>query len=156
MGPFRSSRLYLLRPSEHVSAKVASKQQDQKDHYVQTPRRAVLPPDSPMMIRDYTPRGKKWTPATVQKQTGPVSFKCITPDGNVVKRHQDQIHRRSLQSPASPTELPTSSPTPTQVEAPTAESSGIPEVAAPPVSQHPETPVRRSTRIKRPVEKLNL
>ena len=42
------------------------------------------------MIRNYA-AGPKWTPATVQEQHGPVSYKCTLEDGRSVKRHQDQI-----------------------------------------------------------------
>ena len=45
-------------------------------------------------MRNYRKFGAKWLPATVVKQTGPVSYKCQLGDGRVFRRCQDQLKVR--------------------------------------------------------------
>ena len=59
-----------------------------------------MSPESSVMVRNYSTVSKdRWVPARVLQQTGPVSYKCALPEGNVVRRHQDQILSRSMSSP---------------------------------------------------------
>ena len=158
------SRLDLLWPIDSVSSRVARKQQAQKKEHTNSPRFLNLPPKSPIMIRDYTPGGLKWTPSTVVTQTGPLSYKCATTSGKIVKRHQDQIITRSV----PPSQLPTQNPpvditvgSPTKI--PVSEEASLPHsspsmqsgVEATIISS-PSPGIRRSSRIKRPVERLDL
>ncbi|QQP51370.1 Uncharacterized protein FKW44_012711 [Caligus rogercresseyi] len=44
------------------------------------------------MVRNYSKREEaKWVPATIIEETGPLSYKCQTDGGEVVRRHTDQI-----------------------------------------------------------------
>ena len=80
---------------------------------------------------------KKWLPATVQRQTGPLSYECKLEDGRVVKRHQDQLQLRTRRRPSL-------SPTPPLLE--------IPSTPTPPKSPDKIIP-RRSTRERNPIER---
>ena len=152
------SKLDLLWPADSVSSRVVKKQNIQRRDHVAAPRTLHLPPDSPVMIRNYTPGGCKWTPSKIVKQSGPLSYRCETPSGAIVKRHQDQIITRTI--PSSPTE---------SFEAvANSDSSQEPVI---PVAVPPSTPtgvlapsngptlspgVRRSSRVRRPVVRLDL
>ena len=122
----------LLRPSETVQQRVFRQQQKQKTQRdPKSPRLVELAPDDPVRIRNYA-RGPKWIPATVEAQTGPVSYKVTTSDGTEVKRHQDQIW---TSKPNSPDKTVSETDTPL-----------VPSLPA----------VRRSTRISRAPERLDL
>ena len=158
------SRLDLLWPADSVSSRVARKQQAQMKEHTNAPRSINLPPESPVMIRNYTPGGSKWTPSTVVKQTGPLSYRCATPSGKIVKRHQDQIIKRSIPQPQSPASNPPvaisiSSPAKTSFsEEPssTPSSPSIQEGVEPASNSSPSPGLRRSSRVKRPVVRLDL
>ena len=75
------SKLDLLWPADSTLSRVTRKQQIQKRNHA-TPRSLHLPPDSPLMIRNYTPGGDKWSPLKIVRQTGPLSYRCKTPSGN--------------------------------------------------------------------------
>ena len=159
------SRLDLLWPADGVSSRVAKRQQGQKKEHAYAPHTLDLPPESPVMIRNYTPGGSKWIPATVVKQTGPLSYRCTGPSGKEVKRHQDQIISRTIPASPLPAEtppiaVPTTSPTKTIVPDRTMHSfsPSTQEVVKPtsPISTSPSPCLRRSSRESRPVVKLNL
>ena len=107
------------------------------------------------MLKNYTPGGPKWLPATVQDQTGPLSYRCTLSDGRVVKRHQDQLHTRVTTPPDPP---PDSSVISNEPDMPHHESvDDSPETfVQPPAPSSPELFLRRSSRIRKPVDKLNL
>ena len=96
-----------------------------------SPRLVDLVPDDLVNVRNYS-RGPKWIPAKVECQTGPVSYKLITRDGNDVKHHQNQIVLRNLTSPVK-----------------TAPETNTPNIPSSPV-------VHRSTRTVRAPERLDL
>lgn len=157
------SRLDLLWPAEGVSSRVAKKQQAQKKEHANAPRIVNLPPESPVMIRNYTPGGSKWIPSTVVRKTGPLSYKCTGPSGNEVKRHQDQIITRTIPVSPSPTKtLPVTiapgSPTKSVVpdEGTHSFSPSTQEVVEPTSTSSPSPCLRRSSREKKPVVKMNL
>ena len=157
------SRLDLLWPTDGISSRVSKKQEAQRSEHTNIPRKLHLPPESPVMIRNYKPGGSKWIPSTVVKQTGPLSYKCEVPSGTVVKRHQDQIIPRNI----PPTQLPVLTP-------PVADPAGSPAKSLvsnettplsspsnlnggePPSVASPSPCVRRSSRIRRPVVKMDL
>ena len=153
------SRLDLLWPNETISNKVAERQQAQRKAHSREPRKLDLVPNAPIMIRNYAPGNPKWIPSVVTERTGPLSYRCAT-DHGIVKRHQDQIVVRG--------ELPHNS-NPTNPSISTNNSSTIPmppltpELSLPnPINESnvsPKTPtdaLRRSGRVRRPVEKLDL
>ena len=159
------SRLDLLWPADSVASRVSRKQLSQRRSHSGSSRSVDLSPGSPVMIRDYTPGGSKWSPSTVVSQTGPLSYKCSTPSGRVVKRHQDQVISRSVPVPASaptdPVPPPLLCPVSSPAKSPASEvvpssSSDSPDVVVPPAVTSPSAAVRRSSRVKRPVVKLDL
>ncbi|KAH9635274.1 hypothetical protein HF086_001930 [Spodoptera exigua] len=46
------------------------------------------------MLRDYTKSNRKWTEGIVTERTGPVSYTVKSNDGQVHRRHIDQLHTR--------------------------------------------------------------
>ena len=117
-------------------------------------------PESPIMVRNYSSQYKdNWVPARIVKQTGPVSYKCELPQGNIVRRHQDQIHSRTLPksnvSPRKPVVIPESKTTPVQGSVPlhsTGELGSGSEMASP----EPSVPLRCSSRSVKPPTRLDL
>ena len=161
------SRLDLLRPKEQISARVASKQDIQKSNYTHRPRNVEFPIGSSIMYRNYTGRGARWIPGEICEKTGPVSYKCQTPEGNLVKRHQDQLitrgsdtvldHEPQNHDPSlemlSPSRIRAQSPVGSPIQPPEGMSHDSPtRIAATP----PPTDLRRSARVRKPVAKLNL
>ncbi|XP_047543257.1 uncharacterized protein K02A2.6-like [Vanessa atalanta] len=55
-----------------------------------TPLRVVAPGDS-VLIRDYSRRNRKWAEGVVLDRSSPVSYSVKTSDGQIHKRHVDQI-----------------------------------------------------------------
>lgn len=149
------SRLDLLWPTEQVACKVANSQRAQQRNHTQKPRRLDLSANSPILVRNYVPGATKWVPATVQEQTGPLSYKCSLSSGNTVKRHQDQI---ITASPSNESEVNTTLDPPEQHRSESSSASSL-NIAASPTDTVVKSFVpapRRSCRIRKPVEKLNL
>lgn len=158
------SRLDLLNPWDSVAAKVADNQQKQSFHHTSFPRKLNLQIDSPVMIRNYSrgQGGPKWIPAQIQQQTGPLSYRCELPTGGIAKRHQDQIIPRTspkiVEEPPPISNLP-SSPTVTEPrdrEYSEAITYETPKEVSPPKVQASSGGVRRSNRLKKPVQRMNL
>ena len=98
------TRLDLLRPDvtklsgmeqkanlERVQGRVVKKQELQKKYYSKgTPRKISFAVSDKVMYRNYG-IGPKWKSAVVKSLSGPVSFKIITEDGTIIKRHADQL-----------------------------------------------------------------
>ena len=160
-------RLDLLWPT--LSEKVAAKQQQQRKNHAKFPRKVVINSDDKVMIRNYSQRGARWSPATVDCKTGPLSYRCQLDSGGMVRRHQDQIHLRS-ESPPPPLKPVTSLPVTNQpelVDLPLSRTEQnvrepcIVPVAPTSVTQSSEIIQdtclpRRSTRLRKPVDRLNL
>ncbi|KRZ77842.1 Transposon Tf2-6 polyprotein [Trichinella papuae] len=53
----------------------------------------MFAPDDLVFARNYA-HGPKWCPATIVAPTGPVSYKVRTSDGQLWKRHLDQLRKR--------------------------------------------------------------
>ncbi|OUC45668.1 hypothetical protein D917_01810 [Trichinella nativa] len=53
----------------------------------------IFAPDDLVFARNYA-HGPKWCPATIVAPTGPVSYKVKTTDGQLWKRHLDQLRKR--------------------------------------------------------------
>ena len=89
--------------SDNIHTRVQSKQNSQIRNHCRRPRKTDFPIHSKVMARNYGKHGSKWVPAIVTKQTGPVSYRCVLDDGEQIKRHQDQLHKRADSiSPAPP------------------------------------------------------
>lgn len=153
------SRLDLLWPADLVSSRVADRQLSQMRNHTGTPRRLTLAPESTVMVRNYS-GSSKWLPSVITRQTGPLSYKCSLPTGVVVKRHQDQIISRepvSLAESLSPTSPVVSPPLPQQPAEFAYQARPTVEVPQQPaVTSSPTDAPRRSSRVCRPVERLNL
>ena len=177
-------RLDLLSPFEAVQSKVLHKQGSQLKNHPGS-RTVDIDPSSSVMVRDYSSHPRKWAPATVVKQSGPLSYKCELQGGGMVRRHQDQVivgspknlQDRTMDSPIDNPNSPSEVFVPTNVTnsfshlSPTGSVSTTAPIAdpSPQVSSSPEMPMqlptgnlpstsspRRSTRLRKPVERLNL
>ena len=62
-------------------------------HHTKHPKEPNLDNNSLVMVRNYA-RSSKWLPGTVERMTGPFSFKVGLENGNRIKRHQNQLHMR--------------------------------------------------------------
>ena len=127
-----------------VQYRVQNKQRSQKMNYDgKNPRILDLYPEDKVMYRNYGV-GDKWLPGEIQEKTGPVSYKCVTKDGHLVKRHQDQLIERDVNNSLH-SEL--------QVDDQLV-ARNVPEITDPVVA--PSVEVRRSGRVTRPPDRLNL
>ena len=147
--------LDLVHPNRCVQQTVWSKQDQQKSNYdSNVSRKLELSPESSVMVRNYSTVSKdRWVPARVLQQTGPVSYKCVLPEGNVVRRHQDQILSRSMSSPIKTFQSISDQSAHSPVVPERADESKGADVEAP-LKQ--ATPVRRSTRVVKPPDRLDL
>ena len=137
----------LLKPIE-IAERVRQKQEKQK--YYHDPirsRKLNLSRTDPVMVRNYT-SPNKWVPGTVTEQTGPLSFKCQVGD-KIVKRHQDQV----IPVPIVP--KPHTNQPDNLVSNDSTEITPI-ENSVPSGNNSPEIPLRRSMRVSRPPDRLNL
>ncbi|XP_075732609.1 uncharacterized protein LOC119176966 [Rhipicephalus microplus] len=104
-------------------------------------------PGDPVYLRNYG-LGDKWTPGKVRSTSGARIVSVDTENG-LVHRHMDQLRRRRIEEPSSPEALisPQISlePPVQDCEAPAATGPGLPG--------HPPPELRRSTRIKKAVER---
>ena len=153
--------LDLVHPGKYLPNTVWSRQDKQKTNYdAKVPRTVELQPESPIMVRNYSTQSKdRWVPARVVKQTGPVSYKCELPEGNIVRRHQDQIHSRALPmssvSPQKPTVALKCKEAPVPCSVPL-QSTGVPSSGIEMASPKPSVPLRRSARDVKPPTRLDL
>lgn len=88
LGRRLRGRLDLLRPD--AAERVRDRQLTEEQRHNTTPLR-VAQQNEPILIRNYTKTGNKWTEGVVDERIGPVSYKVKTNNGQVHKRHIDQI-----------------------------------------------------------------
>ena len=159
----------LLKPKE-IKDRVLQKQKLQK--FYRDPKRSRnfdINPSDKILIKDFSCNNNKWSPASVIEQTGPLSYKCVTENNKIVKRHQDQIlsskpMTSSLGCPISDSEnipldnfvMENSNIPVNSQDTNTSDSSGSEQVQASPVAEVPMVNLRRSTRVSRPPDKLDL
>ena len=160
------SRLDLLWPSEAISAKVAQRQDAQRRYHPGS-RVVDIPPESPVMVREYTTGTPKWTPATMMEKTGPLSYRCQLQGGRTVRRHQDQIITCSGTAqeptvtpetmPIPPSESkPNFPPDPTMVDYPGTLPNPAPNQETEMLESSMTSIAHRSNRDKKPVVRMNL
>ena len=172
LGRRLRSRFDLLWPGQYVETRIPRKQESQRKNYTSAPRNVDFDPGTPVMVQDFSGRAK-WLPAEIVTKTGPVSYRCTLENGSNIKRHQDQVTARSPHTPPLP--RPPLSPqnpvrpamegshfsTPPILEATVA---SVPEKPAAQLSKPaddlqadpPPLAVRRTQRITKKVERLNL
>ena len=157
-------RFDLLQPREAITERVSKKQDIQRASRMSS-RHINVDVGDPVIIRNYA-KGPKWLPAEVARQTGPVSYECALDSGNIVRRHQDQIHLREGTTTTQVEDHSHEQPgngdysiSDEITETPTAELTdtlGDVEVPAPNTSPVEPPVLRRSTRVRRQVVKLDL
>ena len=132
------------------------KQQNQVQNHAAHPRQLELPLLAPVVVKNYSQQEPGWLPAFVEKQTGPVSYQCCLDNGNLVKRHIDQIHPREEGPLEKTQEIPpeTKIVEPELPQVPVLDASAETDSSA--SSGQISAAPRRSARIKKSVEKLNL
>ncbi|KAL1479176.1 hypothetical protein MTO96_052072 [Rhipicephalus appendiculatus] len=132
-------------------------------------------PADPVWVRNFG-HGRRWCPGVIKGTEGPRLVTVDTP-GGPTRRHLDQIHPRVSRSPGTPRaetfeSVPPSPDNGEQQESPREERFGpatparkdavpvpstTPPTSLPAVEASPTPPVlRRSTRQRRPVQRLNL
>ena len=95
MGRRLKSRFDLLKPN--IATKVEQKQREQKyNHDSHAISRQFQEGDS-VYARDFR-QGQSWLTGTIVRGLGPVSFEVKTSDGQLIRRHQDHIRKRSSQT----------------------------------------------------------
>ena len=96
MGRCLKSRLDNLFPNiSHRLKEKGSKQKEGHDNK-KVPRYFVV--GDLVYVEDFTPSKHKWTPGTVAKVTGPVSYVVKLMDGREVRRYIDNVIARSSDS----------------------------------------------------------
>lgn len=76
-----------------LATKIHVQQQKQKFYHDKKAKEHSFCVGDPVLIRNFS-YGPKWIPGYIDTVTGPLSYKVILGDGNVVRRHVDQIHSR--------------------------------------------------------------
>ena len=95
MGRKLKSRFDLLKPN--IAVRVEQKQQEQKYiHDFHAVSRTFQEGDI-VYARDFR-QGQSWLTGTIVKCSGPVFYELKTDDGQLIRRHQDQLRKRSVQS----------------------------------------------------------
>ena len=92
LGRQPRTRLDLLKPSPEVS--VEHKQVQQKIGHDRKAKARVFQTGSLVYARNFG-SGHTWIPGQIVERSGPVSFMVKCSDGNLVRRHQDQLRHRT-------------------------------------------------------------
>ena len=156
------TRLDLLRPSgvgesttpdrTKIAKKVEREQMRQKRNHCRRPRGTTVAENDSVMIRNYGRHGGKWLPAQIERKIGPLTYKCKLQDGQVVKRHQDQLHQRSASLSPAPPIIRASVTTETTTPVTNSNEPGTPPRV--PITQpQPRSLPRRSRRNREPVKR---
>ena len=83
------TRLDLLRPAMHLRVSQEQSRMTLSSHTGKAVRE--FDTGETVMVRDYRERKKPWMHATIQRKTGPLSYKVKTNEGAIWPRHIDQI-----------------------------------------------------------------
>ncbi|XP_064461817.1 uncharacterized protein K02A2.6-like [Ornithodoros turicata] len=109
-----------------------SKRQEVEEQQASRPAVRTFKDSDPVYVRNYG-HGEPWIPATIEKLTGPVSYRVITEGGRVVRRHLNQMRGRATPS----NELPESVENPTDVSTGDCVPQGLVTPTSIPMSQAP-------------------
>nr|XP_023665672.1 LOW QUALITY PROTEIN: uncharacterized protein K02A2.6-like [Paramormyrops kingsleyae] len=181
MGRRPKSRLDLLRPD--MKEKVGRKQEKQKEGHDLQARERLLKPGDNVYVRNFSSHPKQpWLPGVILMQNGPVSFVIKLTDGRVFRRHQDHVRLRydkgtgsvneeefplgATEGACSPEEalsekVSVSPAVQAQelLDAMTplvAAATDLPKAPFPVVITASEETVRRSQRVRKPPDRLNI
>ena len=160
LGRSLRTRLSLLHPS--VQSRVHDQQETQQQYHGGRTLRE-FPPSSSVMVRDYRDAAHHtWAPATVTERTGPTSYTVQTNEGGTWRRHVDQINpghqslfrgRGGETTPSPPTQQVQDYNTSSPSSAPNPPGSTVSAAAQ---AAQPSKPMRRSQRVPKPVDRMNL
>jgi len=142
MGRKLPSHLDLLHPD--IRRDMHNKQYE---HYVSstpTGPRHVYSEGAPVYVRNYS-RGDKWVPAVVTQVSGPLQYSVADLEGRVLRRHTDQMRRRSSYGVSNQAEPMISSPS-VQLTAPPSLDRSLLD-SAPQVIQDPSLQTATPQRI---------
>uniref|UniRef100_A0A1I8FHD3 FIP-RBD domain-containing protein n=1 Tax=Macrostomum lignano TaxID=282301 RepID=A0A1I8FHD3_9PLAT len=104
MGRPLRTLLDLVRPD--VSAAVTRRQEAQKLQHDRGARARSFEEGDDVVVRDFTGQ-QKWLPASISRQTAPLSYECRLPDDRIVRRHADHVASAGVEPLTSgSTELP--------------------------------------------------
>lgn len=123
------SRFDQVQPNR--SARVETQQSRQKEAHDNHARRRDFEPGEQVYVRNFRP-GQCWLPGSVIKSSGPVSFEVKLSNGQIVRRHQDHIRKRSQtesveSNDGNTADLTECTPSPVALEeVPTEEDTAIP------------------------------
>jgi hypothetical protein len=93
MGRALKTRLHLVKPD--IRGKVASEQLRQQKYTGHHKFRQFNPGDTVFALW-YAKNTKKWLPATIVRDTGPLSYIVVFEDGQETNRHIDQLRARAV------------------------------------------------------------
>lgn len=154
MGRRLRTLLDLVRPD--VATTVRRNQDTRKLHHDRHARDRSFDEEE-VLVRDFAGK-EKWLPASVSRQTGPLSYECRLPDERVVRRHADHIIAGASGAPgeAPLLEQPAAAPTPPHppLLPPSQPSPGLPHPLSPPTSPVRGEPPRRSQRTRKAPDRL--
>ncbi|XP_064486184.1 uncharacterized protein K02A2.6-like [Ornithodoros turicata] len=109
-----------------------SKRQEVEEKQAPRPAVRTFKDSDRVYVRNYG-HGQPWIPATIEKPTGPVSYRVITQDGRVVRRHLNQMRGHATPS----NELPESVENPTDVSTGDCVPQGLVTPTSVPMDQAP-------------------
>ncbi|PAA73574.1 hypothetical protein BOX15_Mlig008794g1 [Macrostomum lignano] len=156
MGRHLCTLLDRARPD--LGARVQRKQNQQKEHHDCKARFRTFETGDAVLARDFGANGGRWKPARVVGATGPTSYLCgFDGDDRVVRRHVD--HVRGGPEQPRPTGAGVTDGATDAKAAPEPEAA-MPAVDEPPNLAAPGDPeidgsLRRSSRVRRPPERLS-
>ena len=97
MGRKLPSHLDLLHPD--IRRDMHNKQYEQYVSSTPNGPRHVYSEGAPVYVRNYS-RGDKWVPAVVSQVSGPLQYSVSDLEGRVLRRHTDQMRRRTSFGPS--------------------------------------------------------
>ncbi|CAH2100942.1 unnamed protein product [Euphydryas editha] len=87
LGHRLRGRLDALRPN--IQSAVQDAQSKQKG--LRNGRHTQFEVGEPVLVRNFSPKGEKWSEAHISAKTGPISYKVSSSSGVELRRHLDQI-----------------------------------------------------------------
>ncbi|XP_064642179.1 uncharacterized protein K02A2.6-like [Lineus longissimus] len=164
------SRLDLAVPD--LSSSVLRGQTAMKSRHDRKAKAREFSVDDAVFAKNFADRGLNWYPGRITSRSGPVSYTIRLKDGRVWRRHQDAIRLNEAQEDTSvehETQPPQVVPIPQreEIQGNPRDSDSVvtrtPQAATPPVvappspsAGPPQQPLRRSSRVSHPPDRLDL
>ena len=144
LGRCIHSHLGQLRPD--LSTRVESKQEAQKRNHDNQVHPRTFQMGDPVFVRNFG-RGPTWLSGNIEEIRGPLSYSVSLTNGQIVRKHIDQIRGRTVTSPET-TDGPSDDFLPNPLADSTASSTSDTTTSTAP-------PLRRSTRIRNPPDRYS-